>query len=77
MTMSEPYCTVHYRECLPQYTVYDHTGAIMIQTGSRAAAAQYLELANRGISARVHYWLERWNYKIPKSIIAQLKAPLR
>lgn len=75
--MSEPYCTVHYREYLPEYTVYDRTGAVMIRTGSRAAAAQYLELAHRGISARVHYWLERWNYQIPRSIVNQLKTPLR
>ena len=48
------------------YTVYDHTGAVMIRTHSLALAEQYLELAQQGISARFYHFLERYNWQIPR-----------
>jgi hypothetical protein len=48
----------------------------MVRTGSRRVASDYLELAHQGISAQLHYWLERWNYRIPKYIWDQIEAPL-
>ncbi len=65
-------CTVRYYDHCPEYTVYDRFGSIMVRTGSRRIANDYLELAHMGISAQLHYWLERWNYRIPKYIIDQL-----
>ena len=69
-------CTVHYVDQLPQYTVYDRFGSIMVRTGSLRVANQFLELARRGISAQLYGLLEKWNYRIPRYIADQIKAPL-
>ncbi len=67
-----PHCRIYYYEGLPHYVVYDRFGSVMALTESRSIAQQYLDLANRGISAQLHYWLERWNYRIPKYIYDQI-----
>ena len=69
-------CTVHYVDQLPQYTVYDRFGSIMVRTGSLRVANQFLELARRGISAQLYGLMEKWNYMIPRYIVEQIKAPL-
>ena len=69
-------CTVHYVDQLPQYTVYDRFGSIMVRTGSLRVANQFLELARRGISAQLYGLMEKWNYRIPRYIVEQIKAPL-
>ncbi len=66
-------CRIHWEDHTQIYTVYDRFGSIMIRTGSRAAAAEYLALAERGISAQLHYWLERWNYRVPVYIADQIR----
>ena len=65
-------CTVHYVDQLPQYTVYDRFGSIMVRTGSLRVANQFLELARRGISAQLYGLLEKWNYRIPRYIVDQI-----
>ncbi len=46
----------------------------MIRTGSRTAAGQYLRLAQQGVTAQLHYWLERWNYQIPRWVADQIPS---
>ncbi len=69
-----PYCVREYINLQSQYTVYDRTGAMMIRTGSRTAAGQYLRLAQQGVTAQLHYWLERWNYQIPRWVADQIPS---
>lgn len=70
--MERPYCTVEYINQNYHYRVYDHTGAIMVYTQSRTVAQQFLDMANQGISARVYYFLEYYNWKIPKRFLDRL-----
>ncbi len=67
-----PCCTVHYVDHLPEYTVYDRFGSIMVRTGSLRVANQFLKLARRGISAQLYGLMEKWNYRIPRYIVDQL-----
>ncbi len=67
--MQKPRLTVTYDDHCPTYTVYDRWGSIMIRTGSLRTADQFVKLAQKGISARVYYWLERWNYRVPKRFV--------
>ncbi len=69
-----PYCVREYRDQQFTYTVYDRTGAVMIRTGSRRAAGEYLKIAKQGITASLHYWLERWNYQIPRWVADQIPS---
>lgn len=75
-TMTQPRLETRYWEDLPQYTVYDQFGRIMVRTSSLAVARGFLELADRGISAGLYGLLERWRWRIPRSIIDQIPAPL-
>lgn len=69
---TQPYCQVDLIDLQQHYRVYDHRGSLMVATTSRAVAKQYLDLANQGISARVYYWLERWNYRVPRRYLEPL-----
>lgn len=69
MQRTEPYCTVEYVNQNYHYRVYDYTGSMMVYTTNRTVADQFLQLAQQGISARVYYWLERWNYRVPKQYL--------
>ncbi len=71
-TVLYPCCTIHYVDHLPEYTVYDRFGSIMIRTGSRSTASQFLKLAHKGISAELYGLMERWNYRIPRYIVDQI-----
>lgn len=70
--MERPYCTVEYINQNYQYRVYDHTGAIMVYTTNRTVAEQFLAMARKGISARVYYFLEYYNWKVPKRYLWEL-----
>ncbi len=70
--MLYPCCTVHYVDHLPQYTVYDRYGYVMVRTGSLGVARQFLQLSKRGISAQLYGLMEKWNYRIPRYIVDQL-----
>lgn len=65
-TMSKPYIRSEYMNLEYRYTVYDHTGAVMISTASITTANQYLAIAHKGISARVYRFLEYYNWQIPR-----------
>lgn len=69
MRRSQPYCRIELKDHTMTYTVYDQWGLIMAHTTSRSVAQQFLALANKGISARVYYWLERWNWRVPRRLI--------
>lgn len=66
------YCSIEYQGSDPVYRVYDHTGALLCYTHSRSVAGQMLELAQKGISARLYYFLEYYNWKIPKRFLDRL-----
>jgi hypothetical protein len=66
MKYQQPYCTVEYLNQSYTYRVYDRVGTLMCYTTSHTVAQQFLNMANQGISSRVYYWLERWNWRIPK-----------
>ena len=72
MTVQEPYCTVEYLDQNYHYRVYDHQGSLMCFTQSRSVAQQFLDMANLGISARMYYFLEYYNWKIPRRFLDRL-----
>ena len=64
--MTRPYRRSEFVNLEYRYTVYDHTGAVMISTNNITTADQYLAMARKGISARVYYFLEYYNWQIPR-----------
>lgn len=70
--MERPYCRIEYHDQEPVYRVYDQHGSLMCYTKSRRVAGQFLDMAHKGISARLYYFLEYYNWKIPKRYLDRL-----
>ncbi len=66
------YCSIEYQDQEPVYRVYDHTGALLCYTHSRRVAGQFLDMARQGISARLYYFLEYYNWRIPRRYLDRL-----
>ena len=70
--MERPYCRIEYQDQEPVYTVYDHTGSLLCHTHSRTVAQQFLDMANKGISAKLYRFLEYYNWRIPKRFLDRI-----
>lgn len=72
-----PCCEISRGSLEVLYTVYDSRGSVMISTKNWDLADHYLTIAHLGITARLYLYLEQHNYRIPRSDLEWIKAPLQ